>query len=87
MTDYIKREDVLRILENGEYWPIGKLEDDILHLEAEDVVEVVRCKDCIYFEIDEENADIDDWYHTCGDTGFGVGKMDFCSHGERKEAK
>lgn len=40
MTEYIKREDALRILENGEYWPIGKLEDDVLHLPAADVAEV-----------------------------------------------
>ena len=40
MTEYIEREDALRILENGEYWPIGKLEDDIQHLPAADVAEV-----------------------------------------------
>lgn len=39
MAEYIKRGDALRILEDGEYWPIGKLYDDILHLPAADVVE------------------------------------------------
>ena len=39
MAEYIKRGDALRILEDGEYWPIGKLYDDILHLPAADVAE------------------------------------------------
>ena len=79
MIEYIKREDVLRILENGEYWPIGKLEDDILHLEAEDVVEVVRCRDC-------RHITFSDCYGECGKGYLGIVQPnDFCSRGERKE--
>ena len=81
MIEYIKREDVLRILENGEYWPIGKLEDDILHLEAEDVVEVVRCRDC-------RHITFSDCYGECGKGYLGIVQPnDFCSRGEHKEAK
>lgn len=94
MTDYIKREDALRILENGDYWPIGKLEDDILHLPDEDVALVIRCKDCKYFlpyltgcETTVEKADGNCGLLVLGDVQFTARQInDFCSYGELKEA-
>ena len=50
-----------------------------------DAVPVVRCKDCVYFELDKENADLDNWYHFCQNLSCGVKKMDYCSFGERRE--
>lgn len=46
-----------------------------------DVVEVVRCKDCVYFEMD------DDGFCYCLDsTGFDSKDLDdFCSDGKRRE--
>lgn len=73
-------------IDNTVIW-YGDVFEAIHNAPTIDAVPVVRCKDCIFFEIDEENADIDNWYHLCGDTGFGVMKMDFCSHGERREAE
>lgn len=61
---------------------------------AADMVEVVRCKDCIHFsEYHEtykpkvENADGDCFYrlvHSCDKQFFTVSYDDFCSYGERK---
>ena len=46
-----------------------------------DFVEVVRCKDCEFFEAHPE-----DQYGTCGGShGLYLSKDDFCSLGERKE--
>lgn len=42
------------------------------------VVDIVRCKDCIYFQDDG------DGYYSCNDVGFGVSPYDFCSSAERK---
>ena len=48
-------------------------------LPAADVVEVVRCKDCI---ISYCNSDGD---FVCGRTGVNVDDDDFCSYGERRD--
>lgn len=83
MADYIKREAVLEWFRPYTHEDIlldpvdviGKIRD----IPSADVVEVVRCKDCIY-------------YHK--KLGIGFGKCskctlmpypeDFCSYGERK---
>ena len=46
-----------------------------------DVVEVVRCKDCKYFEADDEGF----YYYCVASTGLDC-KMpiDYCSYGERR---
>ena len=43
-----------------------------------DLVLVIRCKDCTYFQNDG------DGYYSCSDLGFGVSPYDFCSSAERK---
>lgn len=49
-----------------------------------DVVEVVRCKDCKYGEVDD--ADFPDQYF-CNQNGCDWNEGNhFCSYGERKEA-
>lgn len=62
--------------------------------EPRDLVEVVRCRDCIQFsEYHEtykpkvENADGDCFYrlmHSCDKQFFAVRYDDFCSYGERR---
>lgn len=49
MTEYIKREDVLKILsgKNAPWNGYQKCKD----LPAEDVVSIVRCKDCIHHPV------------------------------------
>lgn len=93
MAEYIKREALMALLEerieylfkeNGDYdhytngfdEAFGKVEDFPV---AADVVEVVRCKDCKYYEPCEGGKDYCCWYES------GVGENDFCSYGERRD--
>ena len=66
MAEYIKREDALRILEDGEYWPIGKLYDDILHLPAADVAEARHGK---WISVKDSLPQTDGSYLVCTNKG------------------
>ena len=45
MSDYIKREDVLKIYENEGAFDYVTPED-IMKIPSDDIVEVIRCKNC-----------------------------------------
>ena len=90
MAEYIEREALLK----SDNWQSLKSDFDkarahiiILGQPASDVVEVVRCKDCKYFEIDEED-ELGEC--KCGYKAISYGgalyprRTDFCSYGERK---
>ena len=47
-----------------------------------DVVEVVRCKDCKNWEVEEDNGFY--CYETCVLSGFNTTCDDYCSYGERR---
>ena len=66
MTDYIKREDAIKALEG---WKISG-EMILATVPSADVVEVVRCKDCVYRPclIMPHSSD-----------------FDYCSYGERAD--
>jgi len=53
---------------------------DIIAQPSIDAVPVIRCKDCIYFETDEESD-----YGLCQNSGSGFRKNDFCSDAERRK--
>lgn len=76
-TDYIKREDAIRIA--NQFWYKPDIAGGISELPSADVVEVVRCKDCKYF--DREDC--------CERIGMMLYPEDveqhYCSYGERKE--
>lgn len=89
MTDYIKREDALRAF-NGSCSTVDA--DDILrhlhkgidvikNMPSADVVEVVRCKDCVYWD---EHERCDFWSSIMSPQY--PEKNDYCSYGERAEA-
>lgn len=62
--------------ENGEaYSP------NMSKIPTADVVEVVRCKDCLNYVIDPTNPDVG----YCREIEKGVFEECFCSYGERKE--
>ena len=57
-----------------------------------DYIQIVRCKDCKYFEPDlipmpyfEGDGACFHEHWTLEDVGFEVKEIDFCSYGERKE--
>ena len=87
MSDYIKREDAIRQIvktsaQNELDIPaIGTVIYILSEMDSADVVEVVRCKDCVYREVKGEGMthwfgcrimehNDDDWY---------------CSYGERAD--
>ena len=94
MSRYIKLEDLqkfpIRIdhydKENGnEHFVYGV--ETVLeyaeHLPTVDVVEVVRCKDCIYYK---SNSCFNRQWNLESSTEIPfVGENDFCSYGERSE--
>lgn len=66
---------------------ISDVADILAHFPAADVVEVVRCKDCIYHTEDDEctNGRWNNWsnndYKSCYPEAL---DMDYCSYGIRK---
>lgn len=99
MAEYIEREALLKEMLDFHSIPvyIGHVSDEDIMFEnmvefvkeqpTADVVEVVRCKDCKYFEIDEED-ELGEC--KCGNMAMsycGVlypQRNDFCRYGERK---
>lgn len=81
MADYIKRKDALKVI-NSRMWSSSA--DHTMHnslvsliniLPSADVVEVVRCKDCRFFDS-----------AGCAMEDVVVYPNDYCSYGERAEA-
>ena len=66
----------------GEFWDEAVLVSDIINASLVDAVEVVRCKDCKYWQDNNGGYPHEEcrWGH--GET---PDANDFCSYGERKE--
>ena len=90
MSDYIKREDAIKALESicvPRRVAVGvvaiDIDDAISELEqvpSADVVEVVRCKDCMYYNPYDTTKAYD-----CERGLLGVMQDDYCSYGERAD--
>ena len=77
--EYIEREAALELLKDDDR--CGYLDSgDILSIPAADVVEVVRCRDCTWWN------DCDDESYCSNPDGLDNYAMpdDFCSYGERR---
>ena len=100
MSDYIKREDAIEALNRhkktfsyGEdnskerYAYMQHLADfkAIENIPTADVVEVVRCKDCKYWQ-DQEEGIVEVPICTRSELISIRGKDDYCSYGERADA-
>lgn len=57
----------------------------IANFPTSDVVEVVRCNDCVYQQRDWPSSDGDKGYHYCVMMDFVTKQNDYCSYGERRE--
>ena len=86
MTDYISRQAAIRAF-NGCYNTrdceemrsyIHKVADIIKSIPTADVVEVVRCKDCRYWQNYNDVM-------VCGLTNAMMSISDYCSYGERAD--
>lgn len=71
MSDYIKREDVLQA--------IAGLLNVTEQIDSADVVQVVRCKDCKWWDSEDHECTVRDSY------GWDYKPTDYCSYGERKD--
>ena len=87
MNDYIKREDAIKAMARGLGIPytdfIDVAERCMVDIPTADMVEVVRCKDCKFYEIYPNGANGDcinriDAFNT-------FYPNDFCSYGERAD--
>ena len=77
---YVKLDDIIELLEHE--WGYEGMREDLQNLPTADVVEVVRCKDCVHYcitEVDGGKYCEILRYESPTDSGF-------CCYGERKEA-
>ena len=86
MSDYIKRNDVLRIMRRAFDFDYDEA-TAVENLPAADVVEIVRCKDCKYGEENCKSPIYGMWCKRFGaeKSYLAVLPTDYCSYGERKE--
>lgn len=86
--EYIERGALIAEYDRVHVGPAGGARKLMVDAPAADVVEVVRCKDCIYAQ-----EIVGGLLCMCGDIKTSYGgdiypdPDDFCSHGERKEQK
>ena len=99
MTEYIKRDDVLTKIDKlvklnekhgfpVDVFDIEMMKKMIKKIPAMDVVPIIRCKDCKYFNNREhqcENMDVHCDLEGGAQYSIGFDVDDFCSYGERKE--
>ena len=76
---YIEANDLLKHLPNEPYK--GAIRRVLQQATAADVVEVVRCKDCKYYEQAKVN---NKGFLICPASGMEIAEADFCSYRERR---
>ena len=83
--EYIEREAVLDALYDNEYTtlcPLDEVSSVIGDIPAADVVEVVRCRECMYWERGKDYcAYCNHWAGMLTETDAD----NFCSYGERRD--
>lgn len=90
MAEYITKKAAINAVENAPIEPFQseweEIEEAINAAPAADVVPVVRCKDCIHYDLgvclkiySDGNAQKDSWQSR--------NPNDFCSYGERKDGE
>ena len=83
MTDYIERHEAI-VAASRPILSRAQLRRFICQIPAADVVEVVRCKDCVYFAKAKVNKK---GFLICPASGMDITEEDYCSYGERKEGE
>ena len=87
MSDYISRQAAIEAVEKCQQYKISKedyavdfaeVKTELMLLPSADVVEVVRCMDCRYWQ---NHNDV----MVCGLTNAMMSISDYCSYGERAE--
>ena len=84
LKEYIEREALMRNLKHFAPEQLTPLIESLIQKQpAEDVVEVVRCKDCKNYD-NQFSVDNCGW---CDEFNCGTSDERFCSYRERKEVK
>ena len=88
MSDYIKREDAKRAIRRNFHdietrCMINNIINEVAKVSSDNLVEVVRCKDCKH--IKEEHFNIMPDGFSCELSGLMVEQEHYCSYGERAE--
>lgn len=81
MSEYIDRQALLQILNENKIPYNADVNYFITNAPAVDIVEVVRCKDCMYKKNAETNHK---GFLICSASGMEITDDDFCSYGEGK---
>ena len=76
---YVEANDLMKHLPNEPYK--GAIRRVLQQAPAADVVEVVRCMDCKYYEQAKVN---NKGFLICPASGMEITEADFCSYGERR---
>lgn len=76
--DYIRREDAIRLAEQGQVQGFPWQFQMLVRLPPADVIPVVRCKDCKYNVTTHKCLNPDSFFLIPKDD-------DFCSYGEKRE--
>ena len=83
MSEYIEREALMRNLKHFAPEQLTPLIESLIQKQpAEDVVEVVRCKNCENYELMKATNS-----HFCNEFGGYVKDEDFCSRGAKTDGK
>ena len=93
MKEYIEREAAIKAIENDCSELVYYTKEDAIQcvkaIPAADVVEVVRCRECVHWKpigSKAGNSFLDMEYIGCCDfTNYCRSESDFCSYGKRKE--
>ena len=83
MSEYIKRQDAIEALTGWETEPTDMdIEWALNSISATDVVEVVRCKDCVYFKpVIKNHNGVGNCRHSVGL----VTENHYCSYGKLRD--
>lgn len=86
MKEYIERADAINLLWLFADESCASVVSDFENLPAADVAEVVRCKDCQYYQDAKTNKK---GFLICPASGMEITETDYCSYGVRmdKEAE
>ena len=80
-ADKINYHDHTECMGHGDFETVRTVTDkEIAEIPTVDAVEVVRCKDCIYY-----HREIGYWFGQCSKCRLMPYPHDFCYYGERKE--
>ena len=82
MKEYIERADAINLLWLFADESCASVVSDFENLPAADVAEVVRCKDCQYYQDAKTNKK---GFLICPASGMEITETDYCSYGARMD--